>query len=66
MLLKKTYLFNRIWVQTKTFNHIYIKPLKRKIRKVFDYCNCGCDIFVDCRKAFETLDHNILLKRLVR
>ena len=40
---------------------IYLTEL---IRKQLDDGNYGCCIFVDLQKAFDTLDYDILLKKL--
>ena len=38
--------------------------LTEKIREQLDKGNYGCGIFVDFQKAFDTVDHTILLKKL--
>ena len=38
--------------------------LSESIMKALDEGNFACGIFVDLEKAFDTVDHNILLKKL--
>ena len=38
--------------------------LTESIMKALDEGNFACGIFVDLEKAFDTVDHNILLKKL--
>ena len=38
--------------------------ITENIRKALDDGNIGCGIFVDLQKAFETVDHQILLAKL--
>ena len=38
--------------------------LTDKIREQLDKGNFGCGIFVDFQKAFDTVDHNILIQKL--
>ena len=38
--------------------------LTESIMKALDESNFACDIFVDLEKTFDTVDHNILFKKL--
>ena len=38
--------------------------LTEPIMKTLDQGNFACDIFFDLQEAFDTVDHNILLKKL--
>ena len=38
--------------------------LKELIRKALDEDKFACGVFIDLQKAFDTVDHNILLSKL--
>ena len=44
-------------------NHALIS-ITEKIREALDNNNFACGIFIDLQKAFDTVDHNILLQKL--
>ena len=48
---------------TSTNNHALIS-ITEKIREAIDSGNFACGIFVDLQKAFDTVDHDILLSKL--
>ena len=43
--------------------HVLIN-ITENIRKALDGRNIGCGVFVDLQKAFDTVDHQILLAKL--
>ena len=49
--------------QGKTFDHALIE-ITEKVRKALDSGKFACGIFVDLQKAFDTVNHNILLNKL--
>ena len=58
------YLWTTIWFQGKhSTNHALIS-LTEMVREALDFGKFACGIFVDLQKAFDTVDHEILLKKL--
>ena len=50
-------------VITKTFKYSYFYSTN-KIKNEIDKGNYACGIFVDLKKAFDTVDHHLLLKNV--
>ena len=50
------------FTQKYSISHALIK-ITENIRKALDGRNIGCRVFVDLQKAFDTVDHQILLAK---
>ena len=56
-----------VWFSYKPLYQMYYQGLvyiTENIRKALDNKNYACGVFVDLQKAFDTVNHNILLKKL--
>ena len=52
-----------VWFQKKLFNEPWFE-ITEKVRKSLDSGRFACGIFVDLQKAFDTVNHDILLNKL--
>ena len=57
-------MLSTIWFSTKTLNYHALINLTESIRQSLDEDSFVCGIFVDLQKAFDTVDHQILLHKL--
>ena len=53
-----------VWVSTKTLNHSCSNPSDRTNPRTTYSEKYGCERFVDFQKAFDTVDHTILIQML--
>ena len=62
--LNKNVIYNIVWIQTTVFYISCLINITENIRKALDDGNIGCGVLVDLRKAFDTVDHQILFTKL--
>ena len=62
---KHTIIFNRQFGFRKAYStSLSLTALTEEIRKALDKGQFSCGVFIDLQKAFDTVDHNILLRKL--
>ena len=61
---KRNHIFTPVWFSTEILSTHALIHLPDKIRCETDKGNYASEIFVDFQKAFDTIDHHILLKKL--
>ena len=55
---------NQFGFRKNNSTNFALLQITEKIKETIDNKKYGCGIFIDLRKAFDTVNHNILLKKL--